>query len=488
MIRMTWLAGLAFALSCSASGRGGVVSPNVVIILTDDQGYADLGCYGARGFRTPNVDRMASEGMRFTSFTVPQAVCTASRAALMTGCYPNRVGLHGALNHQSRVGLHSGELTLAQVFKSRGYATAIYGKWHLGHLPEFLPTRRGFDEFFGIPYSNDNGPLHPVMRGLPPLPLFDGERVVAEDPDQRGFTRTLTDRAVGFIERNRERPFFLYVPHVMPHIPVHASEAFRGRSAAGLYGDAIEELDDSVGRILEAIRKAGLDERTLILFYSDNGPNLSYGNHAGSAGPLREGKLTTFEGGVRVPCIARWPGKVPAGVSCDELASSIDLLPTAAALIGAELPAQRIDGKDLRPILTGSPGARLPHEAYSYYSGEELQAVRSGDWKLHVAHEYLTVAGPPGRDGRPANFENMKPESMELSGIRGIASRHGYRVERQEPALYNLKDDVGERRNVAADHPDIVRRLEALAEKARADLGDSLTGRKGPGVRAPGRL
>ncbi len=462
--------------------------PNVVLLFADDLGYGDLGCFGAKDVRTPHLDRLASEGTRFTSFCVAQAVCTASRAALMTGCYANRVGLFGALNHQSKTGIHDGELLLPELFKQRGYATAIYGKWHLGHHPRFLPTRHGFDEFFGIPYSNDNGPLHPIVRDIPSLPLFENEKVVGHDPDQRQFTRLFTERAVRFIEKNKERPFFLYVPHVMPHVPLHVSDAFKGRSKLGLYGDVIEELDESVGEVLAALRKHGLEENTLVIFTSDNGPFLSYGNHAGSAGPLREGKLTTFEGGIRVPCIMRWPGKIPAGRVCNELASTIDLLPTFAALIGAKLPTHPLDGKDIGSLLTGRPGAKSPAEVHYYYAGEELQAVRRGDWKLHFPHEYLTSATPPGRDGKPANFANLKPEAMAQSGLRGIASRHGYVVKEIGLSLFNLKDDVGETKNVADQHPAVVQRFQQLAEKAREELGDALTKRKGQQVRPAGKV
>jgi arylsulfatase A-like enzyme len=312
--------------------------PNIVLVFTDDQGYADLGCFGGRGFQTPHLDRMAAEGTKFTSFYVAQAVCTASRAALMTGCYANRVSMSGALNHTSRIGIHPDEILLPEICKSQGYATAIFGKWHLGTLLEFGPLRNGFDEYLGIPYSNDNSKYHPILRDLPPLPLYDGEQVVEVDPDQSQFTRRFTERAVRFIEANGNRPFFLYVPHVMPHVPIFASEKFLGRTARGLYGDVIEELDWSVGEILAALRKCGLDDKTMVVFASDNGPFLSYGDHAGSASPFREGKLTTFEGGVRTPCIIRWPGRVPAGRVCDELILSIDLLPTIAALVGADLP------------------------------------------------------------------------------------------------------------------------------------------------------
>jgi arylsulfatase len=480
---------LLLLLGCSAPApRHSDRPPNIVIILTDDQGYADIGCFGAKEIKTPNLDRMAREGMRFTDFYVAQAVCTASRAALMTGCYPNRVGLHGALNHQSPIGISDDELLLPQILKSRGYATGAFGKWHLGCQPKFMPTRHGFDEFFGIPYSNDNGPLHPTMRGLPSLPLYAGEDVIDHDPDQSRFTRRITENALSFIQRNRAKPFFLYVPHIMPHVPIHASENFKGRSAGGLYGDVIEEIDWSVGEILDSLKENGVDDRTLVFFFSDNGPFLSYGSHAGHAEPLREGKLTTWDGGMRSPCILRWPGITPAGRVCPEPVMSIDLLPTLANLVGADLPSKPIDGLDILPLLEGRSGATSPHEALYFYAGEELQAVRSGDWKLHVAHEYLTPAGPPRSDGKPANFEHMKPEGMDASGIRGIASRHGYKVVPAPAALYNLREDPGEARDVSADHPDVVRRLEALAEKARAELGDTLTGRKGSGVRPPGRL
>ena len=448
--------------------------PNVIFIFADDLGYGDIGCYGAKDIATPHIDSLARDGTRFTSFYVAQPVCTASRAALMTGCYANRVGMNGALNHTSPTGLHQREKLLPVVFKERGYATAMYGKWHLGHHPPFLPTRRGFDEWLGIPYSNDNGPLHPTTPGIPALPLYQNEEVIELDPDQSQFTRRFTERAVAFIEANRAKPFFLYLPHVMPHIPIFASKQFQGRSKRGLYGDVVEELDWSVGEILATLRRLGLEQNTMVIFSSDNGPNLSYGEHAGLAGPLREGKLTTFEGGVRTPCVVRWPGKVPAGRVSPELITTMDLYVSFAALIGAKLPEMKRDGLDLSALLLGRPGAKGRDEFW-YYSGEELHAVRQGDWKLHVPHEYLTVAAEPGKGGKPSNHGKLKPESIELSGIRGIASRHGYRVENIGLSLYNLKDDPGETRNLAAAHPEIVARLQAVVANARADLGDTLT-------------
>jgi len=461
--------------------------PNLVLIFVDDLGYGDIGCYGAKKIRTPNIDRLAREGMRFTDFYVSQPVCSASRASLLTGAYANRVSLEGALNPTSTIGIHDNEYLLSEMLKEHGYATALFGKWHLGHQPRFSPLRHGFDEYFGIPYPNDSSKYHPTIRTYPPLPLIDGERVVAEEPDQSQFTRSFTERSLRFIERNKDRPFFLYLAHVMPHVPIFASEKFRGKSAGGLYGDVVEELDWSVGEVLAALKRQGLEERTLVIFTSDNGPFLSYGNHAGSAGPLRGGKLTTFEGGVRVPALMRWPGRIPAGRVSREIATAMDFMPTMAAQVGAKLP-NRIDGHDILPLLEGKSGAKSPYEAFYYYAGTELQAVRSGDWKLHLPHRYLEVDGEPGRDGKPANFANIKPDSPEKFGLDGIASRHGYRVETIGRALYNLKDDVGEKRDVAKENPDVVRRLEALAEKARQDLGDSLTKRGGTGVRPAGRV
>ncbi|HEY8503213.1 MAG TPA: sulfatase, partial [Gemmataceae bacterium] len=294
--------------------------PNFVIVFTDDQGYGDVGCYGGKGFETPNLDRMAREGVRFTDFYVAQAVCSASRAALLTGCYPNRIGILGALGPASKHGINDGEMTIAEVLKPRGYATAMFGKWHLGHHPRFLPTRHGFDEYAGLPYSNDMWPHHPTAK-FPELPMLDGETVINHEvspADQTQLTTWYTRRAVRFIERHRDEPFFLYVAHSMPHVPLFVSDRFKGKSERGLHGDVMEEIDWSVGEILKALKDNGLDESTLVLFTCDNGPWLSYGEHAGSAGPLREGKGTTFEGGVRVPCIARWPGKIPAGSVCRE--------------------------------------------------------------------------------------------------------------------------------------------------------------------------
>jgi arylsulfatase A len=468
MFRLTFAAALAASIlpanvRAAEPARPGARLPNFVIVLADDLGYADVGCYGGK-IATPNLDRLAREGMRFTDFYVAQPVCSASRTALLTGCYPNRLGILGALGPASKHGISKKEKTIAEVLKPRGYATAIRGKWHLGHLPPFLPTRHGFDDYYGLPYSNDMYPKHPTAK-FPDLPLLDGEKTIALNPDQTRLTTDYTERAVQFIEKNKDRPFFLYVAHSMPHVPLHVSDRFKGKSEQGLYGDVIMEIDWSVGQILAALAKQGLDEQTLVLFTSDNGPWLSYGNHAGSAGVLREGKATTWEGGVREPCLVRWPGKVPAGAICREPAMTIDVLPTLAGLAGATLPELPIDGRDIWPLLAGKPVAKSPHEAYYFYWNRELQAVRAGKWKLHFPHNYPTLAGKPGgADGKPA----------------------GYGTAKTSLALYDLDADPGEKNNVADKHADVVERLTKLADRARQDLGDSATKTEGKGVRPPG--
>ncbi len=458
---------------------GAELRPNVVLILADDLGYADVGIYGAQGFATPNVDRLAREGIRFTDFHVAQGVCSASRAALMTGCYPNRVGITGALEPWDKFGLSDKELTLPQMMKQKGYSTGMVGKWHLGTPVELLPTRRGFDEFFGLTLSNDEWPFHPEKPGVfPPLPLMEGERAITEGithEDMNLLTKWYTERAVKFIEHNKNRPFFLYVAHTMPHVPLGASDNFRGKTQRGQYGDACEEIDWSTGQIMSALEQHGLDKNTLVIFLSDNGPWLSYGNHGGSAGPLREGKTTCWEGGTRVPFIARWPGQIPAGAVIDEVAMTTDLLPTLGKLIGAKLPDHKIDGLDIWPLLTAQAGAKNPHEAYFFYgvpfgqwTGAQLEAVRSGPWKLVLPHTYRTLGGnPPGKDGIPAKYQ---PRTI------------------LEPELYNLHDDIGEQHNVAAEHPAVVQQLLKLADACRDDLGDTIVKREGKGLRPAGTV
>jgi arylsulfatase A-like enzyme len=438
--------------------------PNFVIVFADDLGYGDVGCYGARDYSTPNLDRMAAEGTKFTDFYVAQAVCSASRTALLTGCYPNRVGILGALGPSSKIGISDDEMTIAQVLKTRGYATAIYGKWHLGHHPQFLPTRHGFDDYFGLPYSNDMWPKHPTAK-FPPLPLIDGEKTIEENPDQTKLTTWYTEHAVKFIDEHRDTPFFLYVPHSMPHVPLFVSDKYAGKTPRGLFGDVIEEVDWSVGQIAAALERNGLSDNTLVIFTSDNGPWLSYGDHAGNAGPLREGKGTAWDGGVREPCIMRWPGTVPAGRVCHEPLMTIDVLPTLAHLAGAELPKNRIDGLNIWPVVHGDVGAQSPHEALWFYWGDELHAIRSGQWKLHFPHDYRTLESP-GSGGQPGPYKKAHTEL----------------------ALYDLDADVGEKNDLASSRPEVVARLTDLAEKGREELGDSLTKRKGTQLRPVGKL
>ena len=447
--------------------------PNIVLIFMDDMAYGDIGATGAKGYRTPNLDRLATEGTLFRNFHVAQAVCSASRAALLTGCYPNRLGIHGALGPQAGNGMPAERTTLAELVKQKDYATAIVGKWHLGNKPQFLPTRHGFDEYFGLPYSNDMWPYHPALANLnaserrkryPDLPLYENETVLdpevtGEDQDQ--LTTQYTERAVRFIERNREKPFFLYLAHSMPHVPLHVSDKFRGKTTRGLFGDVIEEIDWSVGQVLEAIDKHKLRDRTWVIITSDNGPWLSYGDHAGSAMPFREGKGTSWEGGTRVPCIMRWPGKIPAGRTNDQMVMTIDLLPTIAGRIGAAPPALPTDGLDVWPLLAGKRGARNPHTSYwFYYEQNQLQAVTSGDgrWKLVLPHRYRSLAGKPGGiGGQPADYTQFTVKA---------------------PELYDLAKDREERFDVAAKNPQILEKLMAEAGKARAELGDALTASK----------
>lgn len=459
-LAVAWLALGGYFANAASDSR----PPNIVLIFCDDLGYADVGCYGAKGYQTPHIDRLAREGVRFTDFYVPQAVCSASRVALLTGCYPNRVGILGALGPASKIGIHSNELTMAEMLKARGYATAIYGKWHLGRPLQFLPTAHGFDDYFGLPYSNDMWPKHPqAPTNYPPLPLIEGTNVVQLMPDQRQLTTWYTERAVKFIAAQHDRPFFLYVPHNMPHVPLFVSDKFSGKTKRGLYGDVIAELDWSVGEILAALQRHKLEDNTLVIFSSDNGPWLSYGDHAGSADSLREGKGTAWEGGTRVPFIARWPGRIPRGTVCREPAMTIDLLPTIARVAGATLSVNKIDGLDIWPLLASERGAKSPHEAFWFYWDNGLHAIRSGPWKLHFQHSYVKPV-PPGRGGQPGKITNP----------------------RTELALYNLAQDPGETRNLARARPDVMALLAALAEQARDDLGDSQLKRKPVRAREPG--
>lgn len=421
--------------------------PNIVLIFTDDQGYGDLGVHGAEGYATPHIDQMAAEGIRFTDFYVSSPACTPSRASLMTGCYPTRIGLPNVLSHRNDIGLNADELTLAEVLQDQGYATACFGKWHLGFQQEFLPLQHGFDVFYGIPYSNDMWPNHPTNKSYPDLPLIEGNEIVEYNPEQTQFTRNFTERAIEFIDSHTDQPFFVYLPHPMPHVPLFASEAFAGRTEQGAYGDVITEIDWSVGQILDTLREKKLDKNTLVIFTSDNGPWLNYGNHAGSAGPFREGKGTTFEGGVRVPFVAWWPGTIPAGRVSREVAATIDILPTLAQLVGAALPGDRvIDGHNIWPLLQGAEDAVSPHDAYFFHNSDELQAVRVGKWKLHREHTYRTIP-EPGKDGLPG------PQEHPVLPI----------------SLFDLAADPGETTNRAEERPEIVARLLALMDAFEAE-------------------
>ncbi len=429
--------------------------PNFVIIFCDDLGYGDIGCFGSQKHRTPNIDRMAAEGRKFTDFYVTSGVCTPSRSSLMTGCYPQRVGMHSSDRNEcvlfpvAKQGLNPDEITIAEVLKKQGYATACVGKWHLGDQPPFLPTNQGFDYYYGIPYSNDMGQRQ--RKPNPPLPLVRNTTVIEAPADQTTLTKRYTQQVTRFITQNKDNPFFVYLPHTMPHNPVNSSPRFKGKSANKGYGDAVEEIDWSTGQILKCLKDNNLDQNTLVIFTSDNGAASRWG---GSNKPLSGFKGSTAEGGMREPCVMRWPGRIPAGTVCNELATTMDLLPTFATLAGTTTPTDRIiDGKDITDLILARKGAKSPHEAFYYYQMEQLQAVRSGPWKLLLPLEKTKRNwGKPG-PARPAR-------------------------------LYNLKNDITETKNVAADHPDVVKRLLALAEKARKDLGD--LDRRGDGQREPG--
>lgn len=450
--------------------------PNIVLIFMDDMGYADVGCFGAKGYQTPNIDKLAAAGRKFTNFHVAQPVCSASRCALLTGCYPNRVGIHGALGPNAKHGINASETTLAEIVKQKGYATAIFGKWHLGSLRQFLPVHHGFDEYYGLPYSNDMWPHHPEAKpgAYPKLPMIEGDQAVDEEVtpnDQTQLTTSYTQRAVAFIEKSKDKPFFLYLPHSMVHVPLFVSDKFKGKSGAGLFADVMMEIDWSVGEITNALDRSGLSDNTLVIFTSDNGPWLSYGEHAGSAGIYREGKGSCWEGGTRVTCIMRWPGQIPAGTESDAMLMTIDILPTVAGLIGAKLPDHPIDGKDVWPLIAGQNSATNPHDFYAfYYEANQLQAITSGDgkWKLQLPHKYrsLPTDVPKAKDGIPVKYKQ---------------------VELRQAELYDLYTDPSEKLNVIDRHPDIAARLEGYAASIRAELGDSLMKVAGSAVREAGK-
>ncbi len=464
-----YLVALVFGTILSTNGQT-TEKPNVIIIFTDDQGYQDVGCFGATDIDTPNLDQMAKDGIRLTDFYAAQAVCSASRAALLTGCYPNRIGIHSALMPNSKKGLNSSETTLAEMLKERGYKTGIFGKWHLGDAPKFMPTNHGFDTYYGIPYSNDMWPNHPYQEkyNFDPLPLYENKTVIDTLTDQALLTTKITERSIDFIKDHKDAPFFLYVAHPQPHVPLYVSDKFKGKSKRGLYGDVIMEIDWSVGQILATLKEYNIDDNTLVIFTSDNGPWLSYGEHAGSAYPLREGKGTALEGGQREPCIIYYPGKIQPGRTINTPMMNIDILPTIAEITGASLPKNVIDGKSVWDLWTGA-ATNSPHEAYFfYYHVNELHGVRYKNWKLYFPHKYRTLNGKSGgKNGLPVNYEYNTMTKIEL---------------------YDLSKDISETTNIAAQNPEVIEKIKVLADKMRAELGDALTNQTGQKNREAGKV
>lgn len=457
--------------SCSKKleTKSGIL-PNIILIYLDDMGYGDLSLTGATSYKTPNIDDMANNGMFFTQFYSPQAVCSASRAGLLTGCYPNRIGITGALSHTSKTGISDNEETIAEVLKQKEYATAIFGKWHLGFQHQFLPSNHGFDEFYGIPYSHDMWPLHPTGT-YPDLPLYHNDGIInprLTPEDVAEFTTEFTNRAIDFIKKNQDKPFFVYFPNPLPHVPIYVSEKFKGKSEQGMYGDVMMEIDWSVGQIMKTLEEIGLDKNTLVIFTSDNGPWLNYGNHAGNTAGYREGKGTSFEGGQRVPCLIQWKGVIPEGTVCNNLASAIDILPTLAAITGVPLPVNKIDGVNILPLLKGDFETNPRKTFYYYYRQNSLEAVRNGNWKLVFPHPGRTYEGfQPGNDGNPGQVDGNFP--FELG-------------------LYDLRRDPGERYDVSESYPEIMEELKKIANVAREDLGDDINGNPGKNRREPGRV
>jgi arylsulfatase A-like enzyme len=451
-IPLVWAPALLAAIAWNTPAWVAAERPNVVIIFADDLGYGDLGCYGATGYATPHLDRMAAEGLRFTDFYVAASVCSASRAALLTGRYPIRTGVTGVISANTKRHLPLEEITLAERFKTLGYATAIFGKWHLGNTPDVWPLKQGFDEWFGTVGSNDMGKGRPSLEarraGKAGVELVEQNKVIEINPDQRLLTRRYTERAIDFIERNKAEPFFLYVPHNMPHTPLFVSDRFAGSTERGLYGDVLAEIDWSVGEILKAIKAAGIDEQTLVLFTSDNGPWLIFGDHGGSSGTLSGGKKQTLEGGMRVPMIVHWPGRVPQGRVSDKVVTALDLVPTLLAMAGVTQEIDRVDGRDVSDLMLGRNEAALPEAPFFYYWERELRAVRQGRWKLQLKH---------------VDAQTPDPEGIGRGGVRGQVTK----VARSQ-ALYDLTIDRNEANDLSDRYPDRVRAMLELAKKGRA--------------------
>jgi arylsulfatase A-like enzyme len=427
--------------------------PNLVMIFLDDSGWADFHPFGNPSYQTPNVERLASQGCQFHNFYVTQAVCSASRSSLLSGCYPGRTKVFGAIAPRVR-GLDPKFATIGEVMKTRGYRTAVFGKWHIGDQPETRPPARGFDESCGLMYSNDMWEFHPQnpeFWGKYPLQFWDNGKVAIERvtrEHQPMLTTWYTEHAVSFIERNKNNPFLLYVPHSMPHVPLFVSEKFKGKSGAGLYGDVMMEIDWSVGEIMQALKNSGVEENTLVFFSSDNGPWIVYGNHAGKT-PYRESKGTGFDGGTRSARILRYPGQIRAGTISRRAWCTVDMLPTAAHLAGAKLPANPIDGRNVWDLITGKPGAKNPHDYYPFSTGRNFEGVISGDgrWKLHLPHAYNSLE-LPGKDGAPGNYVSRK---IVL-------------------ALFDMENDPHETKNVIDSHPEVAKRLQGYAEQHRREF------------------
>ena len=458
--RIIYLIILFVIFSCEKNNN----SPNIVFILADDLGYGDLSSYGSETIETINIDKLAENGVKLTSYYAAQPVCSASRAAILTGVYPNRIGIYNAFGPTSDSGISHNEYTLAEMLKDNGYKTGIFGKWHLGSKKEFFPTNHGFDEFYGILYSNDMWRWHPEYpEGYPQdLLLYRNENALKEIIDQSNLTKDITTESINFIEKNKGNPFFLYIAHPQPHVPLFVSEDFEDLTGNGLYADVITEIDYSVGRVLDKIEESGLTENTIVVFTSDNGPWLSYGNHSGSSGIYREGKGTTWEGGVRVPSIIKFPNGLKPN-EIDEPIMAIDWMPTFANITRSKLSQNKIDGKDIWPLLSGEVN-QSPHEKlYFYYRVNELHSIRMNDWKIQFSRTYRSLNGKKGgKDGIPVKYEMNNIDKNEL---------------------YNLKDDPQERIDVYDKFPEIAKKMEELAEKARVELGDNLKGRKGKGNR-----
>ena len=454
--RIIYLIILLVIFSCEKNNN----SPNIIFILTDDLGYGDLSSYGSETIKTTNIDKLAEDGVKLTSYYAAQPVCSASRAAILTGAYANRIGIYNAFGPTSDSGINSNEYTLAEMLKDNGYETGIFGKWHLGSKKEFFPTNHGFDEFYGILYSNDMWRWHPENpEGYPQdLLLYRNENPLKEIIDQSNLTKDITTESINFIEKNKDNSFFLYIAHPQPHVPLFVSEDFEDLTGNGLYADVITEIDYSVGRVLDKIEESGLTENTIVVFTSDNGPWLSYGDHSGSSGIYREGKGTTWEGGVRVPGIIKFPHGLKPSI-IDEPVMAIDWMPTFANITRSKLSQNKIDGKDIWPLLSGEVKQTPHQELYFYHRVNELHSIRMNNWKIQFSRTYRSLNGRAGgKDGIPVKYD------MNL-------------IEKNE--LYNLKDDPQEKINVYDSFPEIAKKMEELGDKARIKLGDNLMGIKG---------